>query len=64
MKVKILLPGTDFKKVNFSKLYGCLNEAETHEVILNFLISQIIVDEKAMAHHWPVIDLGFSTICK
>jgi hypothetical protein len=62
LKMKVLIPGADFKKVNFNQYYQSLNENEIHNLIMKFIVESVIHDESQISHSWTVIDQGLTMI--
>ncbi len=40
------MPETDFKKIKFNSFYKGINEQSSHALIIDFISSHIIIDEK------------------
>jgi len=59
LKLKILLPSQDLRKVNFGTYYQRLN-TESHDSVLSFIRQNIIADPQQITESWQLVDEGLS----
>ena len=61
--MKVLLPAQDLKKINFTSYYTSgLNQPAVHAIIRDYVMSDIIQDDKSIGHNWALIDSGLTLL--